>query len=123
MISREKWLSISDEQRKIDLKGKLAKQKNETVGVYVTPGAGTKDIPKFLFLANDMATLMVISAQIKKQLVKVDSGFSADSALFLFMGGTVPSMTDTVGALLAENQKPDGFLHITYTKENVFGHD
>lgn len=45
----------------------------------------------------------------------------SSAALFLVVNGTVPSLTQPVGALYDRYQSSDAFLYITYTGENTFG--
>lgn len=124
MITREKWNAMSDEERRKDLASKQARQKHDcTVGVCVTPGPSTKDIPRFLFLVRDMLTMTAVSKTIKNQLKDTDPEFNENSAIFLFLGDTqgAPTMSSTMGTLHAEHASADGFLHVTYMKENVYG--
>ena len=46
---------------------------------------------------------------------------SADKAIFLFIGDTIPSSTETINIAYEKHKDPDGFLYITYSSENVFG--
>lgn len=122
MITRGSWEAMSDEERAADLKKRLDKQNRDLVGVCVHPAdAETADIPNFLFLVGEQATLRAIRAKIQDQLIKADPTFNEVSALYLFVDNIVPCMTSTLGSLHAEHKSADGFLHIKYGKESVFG--
>lgn len=45
----------------------------------------------------------------------------AEKAIFLFVGGTIPSSSATVSEIYSHYKDADGFLYITYSGENVFG--
>jgi GABA(A) receptor-associated protein len=46
-----------------------------------------------------------------------------EKALFLFVGGnTLPPTASIVSAVYKNHKADDGFLYITYTTENTFGH-
>jgi GABA(A) receptor-associated protein len=47
---------------------------------------------------------------------------SADKAIFLFVGDTIPPSTETIGAIYERFKDPDGFLYVSYSSENVFGY-
>ena len=47
---------------------------------------------------------------------------SPDKALFLFSGGNILVSSSTVEHLVENTKRPEGFLHITYADENVFGY-
>lgn len=42
-------------------------------------------------------------------------------ALFLMINGSIPSTTSSFGDIYHKYKDSDGYLYITYTKENVFG--
>ncbi len=44
-----------------------------------------------------------------------------ESALFLFINGTVPTASSLMSNIYESQKDPDGFLYITYAKENTFG--
>jgi GABA(A) receptor-associated protein len=46
---------------------------------------------------------------------------SAESAIFLFVDGIIPSTAQTVGQLYNNHKDYDGFLYINYASENTFG--
>jgi GABA(A) receptor-associated protein len=52
-----------------------------------------------------------------KQKLKMD----AQSALFMFIDNNVPSICEKIGTLYDKHKSSDGYLRITYTKENTFG--
>ena len=45
----------------------------------------------------------------------------AEKAIFLFIGGTIPSSSSLVSEIYSHCKDDDGFLYITYSGENVFG--
>lgn len=45
----------------------------------------------------------------------------SEEAIFLFINGTIPSSSSLVGNIYAQYKDKDGFLYITYAKENTFG--
>lgn len=45
----------------------------------------------------------------------------AECALFLFIGGTIPPSSTLVGSIYEQHKNKDGFLYVTYSKENTFG--
>ena len=47
---------------------------------------------------------------------------SPDKALFLFSGGKLLVSSSTIEYLVENTKRPEGFLHITYADENVFGY-
>ncbi len=44
-----------------------------------------------------------------------------ESALFLFINGTIPSASMLMSSIYENEKDPDGFLYITYAQENTFG--
>ena len=46
-----------------------------------------------------------------------------DEAIFLFIQGRLPRTQSTMQALYEEHKADDGFLYITYSAENTFGHN
>ena len=44
-----------------------------------------------------------------------------DQAIFLFINGRIPGMTDTMGSLYEKYGDEDGFLYVTYCGESVYG--
>ncbi len=46
---------------------------------------------------------------------------SSDKALFIFIGHTLPSSSQTMAELYATHKSTDGALRITCTSESVFG--
>jgi GABA(A) receptor-associated protein len=60
--------------------------------------------------------MFIVMAHVKQRL-KID----ASSALFFFIGNTIPNINQTLGELYENYKSEDGFLRIMYTKENTFG--
>lgn len=46
----------------------------------------------------------------------------AEKAIFIFVGGTIPSSSSFLSEIYSHHKDDDGFLYITYTGENVFGY-
>ena len=46
----------------------------------------------------------------------------AEKAIFLFMNGTMPTISASLAELYEQHHDRDGFLYIVYSEENVFGH-
>lgn len=46
---------------------------------------------------------------------------SAEKAIFLFVGGTIPTNSALISQIYSQYKDPDGFLYLTYSGENVFG--
>lgn len=42
-------------------------------------------------------------------------------ALLLFVEGTMPPMTGTIGELYTAYARPDGYLHVKLSRESTFG--
>jgi hypothetical protein len=122
MVVRADWKRKTDAERKAHFREKVGAG-GDRVGICVHPAKGTPDIPRFLFLALDTSTLMPVVTAIKQQLVQdPKAGFSKESALWLFVDkkNLVP-LSETVSSLVAQFPSDDGFLHVTYAVENVFG--
>ena len=45
----------------------------------------------------------------------------SEAAIFLFINGTIPPSSSLVGHIYEQHKNKDGFLYITYAKENTFG--
>lgn len=46
----------------------------------------------------------------------------AEQAIFLFVNGTIPSTSTIIDKLYDLHKDKDGFLYVTYSGENTFGH-
>lgn len=46
---------------------------------------------------------------------------SAEKAIFLFVGGTIPPSSTYMSEIYSQHRDKDRFLYITYSGENVFG--
>lgn len=44
-----------------------------------------------------------------------------ETALFLFIGGTLPTTSSVMRELYYVHKDPDGFIYVTYSGENTFG--
>jgi GABA(A) receptor-associated protein len=79
-----------------------------------------KNIPEFdkkkYLVPNDL-TVGQFSYVIRKRL-----SLKPEEALFIFIDNkTIPSMTANMGTVYNQYKDQDGFLYLTYAKENVFG--
>jgi len=45
----------------------------------------------------------------------------SEKAIFLFVGGTIPSSSELILNIYSRYKDLDGYLYITYSGENVFG--
>ncbi len=77
----------------------------------------TPDIDKHKFLVPVDLTMGQFLYVIRKRIQ-----LSAEKGLFLFINGEVISNNELVGMIYqGAVDKDDGFLHVTYSCENVFG--
>lgn len=77
---------------------------------------GLHDIDKKKYLVPNEHTIGQFTYIIKKKL-----GLTSDEAVFLFINGKIISSSTTIAKLYYREKDPDGFLYISYSKENVFG--
>ena len=79
-------------------------------------GSNASDIDKHKYLVpSDMQIYNFVLVVRKRMRIN-----SSDS-IFLFVGGNIPSSNSTFLELYDKYKNPDGYLYITYSKENVFG--
>jgi GABA(A) receptor-associated protein len=77
----------------------------------------TPDIDKHKFLVPMDLTMGQFLYVIRKRIQ-----LSAEKGLFLFINGEVASNNELVGMMYQRSvDKEDGFLHVIYSCENVFG--
>jgi GABA(A) receptor-associated protein len=89
------------------------------VPIIVQVGRGAKDIPpldKNKFLAPMNMTMGQFIYTVRRRI-----NLSAEKALFLFCGDTLPTTATQMGELYQYHADPDGFLYMTYTSESTFG--
>jgi GABA(A) receptor-associated protein len=85
-----------------------------------SPTAG-KDCPyidKKKYLVQTECTFGQFLYVIRKQL-KLPS----DKALFLFTNNNIPPTTSLIKEIYARHKDEDGYLYVSYSQENTFGHD
>jgi GABA(A) receptor-associated protein len=79
--------------------------------------SGLPDVKKEKYLLQKEITIAQFLYAIRQEL-KLDSSM----ALFLFINNSViPSTIETLGEVYEKNRDKDGFLYITYCKEQTFG--
>jgi GABA(A) receptor-associated protein len=75
------------------------------------------EIDKKKYLVPIDLTVGQFSYVIRKRLA-----LKPEEALFIFIDNkTIPAMTANMGTVYNEYKDQDGFLYLTYAKENVFG--
>jgi GABA(A) receptor-associated protein len=75
------------------------------------------EIDKKKYLVPNDLTVGQFSYVIRKRL-----SLKPEEALFIFIDNkTIPSMTANMGTVYNQYKDQDGFLYLTYAKENVFG--
>jgi GABA(A) receptor-associated protein len=47
----------------------------------------------------------------------------AEAAIYLFVGGSIPPTSSLISDVYESFKDSDGFLYVTYSKENTFGRD
>ena len=77
---------------------------------------GEPVIPKEKFLVPHDLTVPQFAYAVRKQLTLTSS-----DALFLMIGGTIPSFHTAMEHLYQMHRSDDGFLYVTYVIENTFG--
>ena len=89
------------------------------VPVIVERGSGAKTVPlidKQKFLVPGDLTLGQFVFVIRKRMELM-----SESALFCFVGGTLPTTGSLLRELFGRFRDPDGFLYMSYCGENTFG--
>jgi GABA(A) receptor-associated protein len=91
----------------------------DRVPVIIKPGnSHTPEIEKFKYLVPKHITVAEFVTSIRK-LIRVRSY----QALFIFVkDGVLPMGKSTMLEVYDENHDEDGFLYVTYSLENTFGH-
>ena len=78
---------------------------------------GLSDIDKHKYLVPSDLSVGQMLYVVRKRI----KGMSPDKALFLFVGDTMPCMSDQIVLLYDRHKDEDGFLYLTYSSENTFG--
>ena len=89
------------------------------VPVIVERGSNAKTVPlidKQKFLVPGDLTLGQFVFVIRKRMELM-----SESALFCFVGGTLPTTGSLLRELFGRFRDPDGFLYMSYCGENTFG--
>lgn len=79
-------------------------------------GVDNPDIDKNKYLVPIDLTIGNFLVVIRKRIKLQDF-----EALFLLVNGTIPAISTTFGQIYHRYKDEDGFVYMTYTKENVFG--
>lgn len=99
---------------------KIAQNHPDRIPIFVRKARNCQsnipEIAKKKYLAPKSLTLGQFAYIIRRQLV-----LSSDSALFFFVGGTLPTTGTLLVELYQQYKEADGSLHIEYTSESVFG--
>ena len=99
---------------------RIAQNHPDRIPVFIRKSKGCKspapEIDKKKFLAPKMLSLGQFVYIIRRQM-----SLSAETALFFFVEGTLPTTSTTMVELYQQHKAVDGSLHIEYTSESVFG--
>lgn len=99
---------------------RIAQNHPDRIPVFVRKARSCKsaipEIAKKKYLVPKMLTLGQFAFIIRRQLT-----LNAESALFFFVEGTLPTTGTTLVELYQQHKGADGSLHIEYTSESVFG--
>jgi len=107
-----------------DFKKKSAESKNilerypDRIPVIVNKhdNAQLPDIDKTKYLVPIDLTIGQFMYVIRKRI-----SLEPEQAMFLFVGGVLPTTSDLMSKIYKEFKNDDGFLYITYSGENTFG--
>lgn len=80
-------------------------------------GSNLADIDKEKYLIPKDLTVGQFVYVVRKRL-----HLPAEKAIFLFVGGVLPTISDNMDNLYNRYFDEDGFLYVTYSEENVFGY-
>ncbi len=81
-----------------------------------SPRSDVPDIDKNKFLVQPELTMGQFIYIVRRRLA-----LPASKALFMFVGGALPTTSTLMSQLYAAYKAPDGFLYMTYTGESTFG--
>lgn len=76
--------------------------------------SNTIDKRKFLVPANFTVGQFVY---VVRRRIKME----AEKAIFIFVGNTIPQVSQNISEIYKQYKDEDGFLYITYSGENTFG--
>lgn len=99
--------------------GRISQKFPGRVPVIVERGSNAKTVPlidKQKFLVPGDLTLGQFVFVIRKRMELM-----SESALFCFVGGTLPTTGSLLRELFGRFRDPDGFLYMSYCGENTFG--
>ena len=69
---------------------------------------------KFLVLSNSTVGHLAFT-------IRGHAKLDPESALFVYIGNSIPPTSATISEIYAKDKEDDGFLYITYSVENTFG--
>lgn len=109
-------------EKRLDESQRILKKYPEKIPVIceIAKGKEKSDLPKIdkckFLVPHDLTAgqlLLILRNRMK---------LSAEKAIFIFIGNTIPKCTDNIKDIYARFKDEDGFLYITYSSENVFGY-
>lgn len=115
----EEFMSMSSEERLIEVKKQLSKTSENRIPLLVT---GKPAIDVFKYLAAPDMTVTKFQMKIREQLE-----LGKEQALFLFINppegksAILAKQTSTIAEIARDYKHADGFVHLEYALENVFG--
>lgn len=54
-------------------------------------------------------------------IIRTQLKLPSEQAIFIFIGDSIPSTTQTISQIYHQYKDDDGFLYVTYASENTFG--
>ena len=104
------------EQRLADTKAVRIKYPTKIPVICEKYNSNDPDIDKNKYLIDECCNVGQLLTIIRKRLQ-----LSQEQALFIFIGNSIPSSNTLISSLYFTHKNGDGFLYITYTRENTFG--
>ena len=117
---QKSFKDLYDYEKRIDESSRIRKKYPERIPVIVEKDKSCKnldDIDKHKYLFPADLTIGQLLYVIRKRI----KGMDPSKALFVFVGKSMPCMTDTIAVLYDGHKDEDGFLYFTYSGENTFG--
>lgn len=104
-------------ENRLDESNRILSKYPDRIPIIVEPSSGCKlTIDKCKYLVPMDLTIGQFIYVIRKRLK-----MGAEKALFVFVGGTIPSSTSLVSTVYDEHKSKDNFLKIHFSEENTFG--
>lgn len=106
---------MDSEKQRLRKAKRLMERHPEHYPVVVTPVNLKMKTVKFLpHKESSVGEFMICIRGYTQKLKETD-------ALLLFVEGTMPPMTGTIGELYTSYASPDGYLHVNLNRESTFG--